>query len=145
MENKYKEMKHNGNLSKNLGMVIFIIFMGLANSCSTDNSNNRTNNAENFVVGELVYLTDNCIGVVDTDDMSSVMDFLRANDMIGIQQMVAAKKATIFAAGKQVKVIKIGFEYIQVRDVDATEMLVWIPKNMLTHEDVYGIYTSIDK
>lgn len=134
--------------TKTYFLAVFILTMSALSfvSCDSTNTNNKsTSGTETFVAGEFAYLTDNCIGVVDTDDMSIIMDFLRANDMTGIQQMVAVGKATTFAAGKQVKVIKIGFEYIQVRDVDASEMLVWIPKNMLTHEDVYGIYTSIDK
>lgn len=126
--------------TKTYFLAVFILTMSALSfvSCDSTNTNNKSSSVtETFEAGEFAYLTDNCIGVVDTDDMSIIMDFLRANDMTGIQQMVAA--------GKQVKVIKIGFEYIQVRDVDASEMLVWLPKNMLTHEDVYGIYTPINK
>lgn len=90
----------------------------------------------------MAYLTDNCVGVVDKDDWGQVMDFVKADDMTGIQNLVIAGKATTFAAGKQVKIIKIGFEFVQVRDIDASELLVWVPINMLTHEDVYGSYTN---
>lgn len=146
-------MKNNANFSKKIiGMAMFAFAMILPISCGSTNSNNDSSSetetveesttAEKFVAGELGYLTDNCIGVVDTDDMSTIMKFLKANDMMGVQQMVASGKATTFAAGKQVKVIKVGFEYIQVRDTGASEMLVWVPKNMLTHEDIYGVYTS---
>lgn len=97
---------------------------------------------QDFKPGEMAYLTDNCVGIVDKDDWGQVMDFVKADDMTGIQNLVIAGKATTFAAGKQVKIIKIGFEFVQVRDVDASELLVWVPTNMLTHEDVYGIYTN---
>lgn len=137
---------------KNLVLVILALTMGISISCDSSKFQNDTTSkeetveqnkkSEKFVAGELGYLTDNCIGVVDKEDMSDVMKFLKANDMTGIQQMVAAGKATTFAAGKQVKVIDVGFDYIQVRDVNSTEMLVWIPKNMLTHEDIWGVYTS---
>lgn len=126
-------------------VLVMVLFVTIMPSCSSSNSNSETTNeAEKFEVGELGYLTDNCIGVVDTDDMDQVMTFLKADDMIGIRNLVSSGKATTFAAGKQVKVIEIGFEYIQVRDINASEMLVWVPKNMLTRKDLYGIYTQQD-
>lgn len=95
---------------------------------------------EKFEVGEFCYLTDNCFGFVDFDDLGKVIDILKADDKTGMMEMVASKKATTLAAGKRVKIVKIKCDYIQVRDVDASELLIWVPSSMLTHEDIYDMY-----
>ena len=138
---------------KILVTILIISVLWIIYKCDTSNSNEKTTTettsettseptkeTEKFKPGEIGYLTDNCIGVVNYDDMTKVMEFLNADDMTGIKQMVAAGQATTFASGKRVKVIKSKWGNLQVRDIDATERLVWIPKGMLTHEDVWGIY-----
>lgn len=120
--------------------VVSQLFYSCGGTSAEEKEVNETNvSTETFNVGEFAYLIDNCVGVVDTDDWSTVLAFVKANDMRGIQDLVVQGKAVTFAGGKQVKVIENGFEFVQVRDVGATESLVWVPRNMLTHEDVWGV------
>lgn len=149
-----KFLSNNPKTSLVIAIIVSLFLISRCNSSSSneektpattsettsETTSDSVKETETFKPGEFGYLTDKCIGVVDLGDMGKVMDFLKADDKTGLMQMGAAGKITSFASGKRVKVVKVKFEHIQVRDIDGTERLVWIPKGMLTHEDVWGIY-----
>ncbi len=125
-------------------IILPLLFIGVFKEADPKVDENVTNStfqeAEEFEVGDFCYLTDNCFGFVDYDDLRNVMDIIKADDKRGMQEMIVNKKATTLASGKRVKIIKIRTDFIQVIDVDASELQVWVPSSMLTHEDVYGLY-----
>ena len=121
---------------------LFVPDLSDSDKKSNENVTDSSQKTETFEVGEFGYLTDYCFGFVNYDDLGKVMDIVKADDKRDMQEMVASKKATILAPGKQVKIIKIKIDIAQVRDVDASELLVWVPLSMLTHEDIYGLYEN---
>lgn len=116
------------------------VFVTTFTICCISCSSSKDENKESFKVGENAYFKDNCVGVADKGDWDEVLKYVKADDMIGISKLVSEGKAITFAAGKQVKVIETGFEFTQIRDLFASEALVYVPTNMLTHEDIYGVY-----
>ncbi len=128
-------------------LIVFALGFGLLSMCFSESSQTETEETEEiqncvYKPGDIVYITDDCYGVVDKDDWDELMKFINAKDKIGVMNFIAAGKGTVFAAGKRVKVIKNSFSLTQIRDIDASENLFWIPNEMLTDKDIYGIYES---
>ncbi len=119
-------------------IAIAISFCSILYSCNSSKSQKESK--ETFTVGDYAFFKDNCVGVVDKDDWDDVLKLVKADDMSSLSILVATGKATTFAAGKQIKVIKTGYDLTQIKDIFASDLLYFVPTNMLTHEDVYGIF-----